>query len=89
MKDIIHVTVWNEYRHEKTNKKIAKLYPDGMHGTIAKYLEAQPSMAVHTATLDEPEHGLTEEALNSTDVLIWGVDFRPLHRPPAQTPNWA
>ena len=71
MKDIIHVTVWNEYRHEKTNKDIAKLYPNGMHGTIAKYLKAQPGMAVHTATLDEPEHGLTEEALNSTDVLMW------------------
>ena len=24
-----------------------------------------------TATLDEPEHGLTEEVLNRTDVLIW------------------
>ena len=71
MKDTIRVTVWNEYRHEKTNKDIAKLYPDGMHGTIAKYLEAQPGIAVHTATLDEPEHGLTEEALNSTDVLTW------------------
>jgi trehalose utilization protein len=28
-------------------------------------------MEVHTATLDEPEHGLTEEVLNNTDVLIW------------------
>ena len=24
-----------------------------------------------TATLDEPEHGLTDEVLESTDVLIW------------------
>jgi trehalose utilization protein len=26
---------------------------------------------VRTATLDEPEHGLTEEVLESTDVLTW------------------
>ncbi|SUM31764.1 Trehalose utilization protein [Staphylococcus gallinarum] len=26
---------------------------------------------VSTATLDEPEHGLTDERLNKTDVLIW------------------
>ena len=24
-----------------------------------------------TATLDEPEHGLTEEVLDGTDVLVW------------------
>ncbi len=71
MKDIIKVTVWNEYRHEKTNKDIAKLYPEGMHGTIANYLKAQPHTEVRTATLDEPEHGLTDEVLKDTDVLTW------------------
>ena len=25
----------------------------------------------YTATLDEPEHGLTEEVLNNTEVLVW------------------
>lgn len=28
-------------------------------------------MEVATATLDEPEHGLTDERLDNTDVLIW------------------
>ena len=71
MKDNIRVTVWNEYRHEKLNEEIAKLYPDGMHGAIAKHLAAEPDMEVGTATLDEPEHGLTNEVLAATDVLIW------------------
>ncbi|MFQ6132431.1 MAG: trehalose utilization protein ThuA, partial [Armatimonadota bacterium] len=35
---MIRVTVWNEGRHEKTNQQIGKLYPEGMHGAIAKYL---------------------------------------------------
>ena len=67
----IRVTVWNEYRHEKSNEEIAKLYPEGMHGAIAKHLRAQHGMEVRTATLDEPEHGLTEDVLASTDVLTW------------------
>lgn len=67
----IRVTVWNEFRHEKLHKEIAKVYPDGIHSVIAGFLNTQDDMEVRTATLDEPEHGLTDEVLNSTDVLIW------------------
>lgn len=67
----ISVTVWNEYRHEKENAAIAEIYPNGIHGAIAEHLSKDPSLNVSTATLDEPEHGLTEERLNNTDVLIW------------------
>jgi len=68
---MIRVLVWNEFRHEKLNPKIAEIYPKGIHGAIAEYLSRQPEITVKTATLDEPEHGLTEEILNNTDVLIW------------------
>ena len=67
----IRVTVWNEYRHEKQHEEIAKLYPEGMHEAIAKHLRTQPGMEVRTATLDEPEHGLTDDVLAATDVLTW------------------
>lgn len=67
---MIQVTVWNEGRHEKTNEQIKKLYPDGMHAVIAKYLKAQ-GMEARTATLDEPDHGLTDDVLAKTDVLLW------------------
>lgn len=66
----IRVTVWNEYRHEKSNEHVASIYPEGIHGAIASAL-SRDGFTVRTATLDEPEHGLTEEVLNSTDVLIW------------------
>jgi trehalose utilization protein len=69
--DTIRVTVWNEYRHEQKDRDIAHIYPDGIHGAIAAYLEPQPGLVVHTATLDEPEHGLTDQVLAETDVLIW------------------
>jgi trehalose utilization protein len=71
MTDKIRVTVWNEYRHEKKSEQIAAIYPDGIHGTIAGFLSAQPGIETGTATLDEPEHGLTDEVLAKTDVLIW------------------
>ncbi len=68
---MVRVTVWSEYRQEKENPEIAKVYPEGIHGAIAKYLRSQGGLEVRTATLDEPEHGLTDEVLNTTDVLTW------------------
>lgn len=66
----IRVTVWNEYRHEKTHEAVARVYPDGIHKAIARPLR-EAGFAVKTATLDEPEHGLPQEVLADTDVLIW------------------
>jgi trehalose utilization protein len=67
----IKVTVWNEYRHEKRSEHIAKIYPEGIHGAISSYLKQFDNIEVRTATLDEPFHGLTDEVLDNTDVLIW------------------
>ncbi len=67
----IRVTVWNEFQHEKVNEFIGGLYPDGIHGAIAEGLRLHGFSSVRTATLDEPEHGLTDEVLAETDVLTW------------------
>ncbi len=68
---MIHVTIWNEYHHERKNERIAEIYPDGIHGAIKQMLSDDPNLSIRTATLDLPEHGLTEAVLNETDVLIW------------------
>jgi len=67
----VHLTIWNEFVHEQNNDFVKKLYPDGIHGAIASYMQKQPGFKVRTATLQEPEHGLTEEVLAGTDVLMW------------------
>ncbi|MHB1296467.1 MAG: ThuA domain-containing protein [Anaerolineae bacterium] len=67
----LRVTVWNEYRHEVRDEAIGKLYPEGIHGQIAKFLSANADMELRTATLDQPEHGLTQKVLDNTDVLLW------------------
>src|SRR5688572_15157343 len=67
----IRVVVWNEARHEKRNPKVAEIYPNGMHEAIASHLRKCSDLRVQTATLDEPEHGLTEARVRDTDVLTW------------------
>lgn len=65
------VTVWGEFRHEKKNPKVAAIYPEGMHETIAGFLRPHTDFTVRTAWLDQPEHGLTDAVLAATDVLMW------------------
>jgi trehalose utilization protein len=66
----MRVTIWNEFRHEQADPEVAAIYPDGLHAALADALRA-PGVDVGTATLDEPEHGLPEAVLDSTDVLVW------------------
>ncbi len=67
----IRVTVWNEFRHEKIHDGVKAVYPDGIHTTIADALNSNSGIKATTATLDEPQHGLTDKVLAKTDVLIW------------------
>ena len=64
------VTIWNENVHEKENPVVTTIYPGGIHGYIASFLKCD-DIEVRTATMDQEEHGLTEEILADTDVLIW------------------
>jgi trehalose utilization protein len=66
----LNVTIWNEFRHEKVHEEARKVYPQGLHAPLAQHLRSQ-GMAVRVATLDEPEHGLTESVLAGSDVLTW------------------
>ncbi len=74
----ISVIVWNEFQHERENAAVRAIYPDGLHAVIADALRETPArnpgalpLQVETATLDQPEHGLSEERLAGCDVLVW------------------
>ncbi len=67
----IRATVWGENVHERKNKVVAEVYPDGMHTQIAKLLSEDSNIQTRTATLEQPSHGLTDEVLAETDVLLW------------------
>ncbi len=66
----IKLTIWNEYIHERTNPKVASIYPKGIHGALLEGLQPY-GFQIRTATLEQSEHGLTDEILKQTDVLIW------------------
>lgn len=68
---MIRVTVWNEFLHEKTEEKVRQVYPEGIHECIAGFLRGDEELKIKTATFDMPEHGLTEEVLADTDVLVF------------------
>lgn len=69
----MNITVFDEYHPSQQTGKVAKLYPQGIHGAIKSIFDGDESVTVTIATQDMPEHGLTDDVLNNTDVLIyWG-----------------
>ena len=56
---------------EETAGEIRAVYPNGLLGTLTALMEGEDGVLVRRATPDMPEHGLTEEALSETDVLVW------------------
>ena len=68
----LRVLVWGENIHEQQDAAVAAIYPRGMHVAIAEGIrEFLPTAEVSTATLQEPEHGLSAQRLATTDVLTW------------------
>jgi trehalose utilization protein len=69
----LNVTVWGENVHEQTEADVRARYPGGMHTAIAGAIAALlgDEVSARTATLQEPEHGLTQAVLDDTDVLTW------------------
>ncbi len=70
----LNVTIWNEFRHEKTDEACKALYPDGIHAFIKAFLEKMDKgseFKITLAAMDDPEHGLPDEVLANTDVLLW------------------
>ena len=67
----LRAVVWGEIVHEQTSKVVRDIYPQGMHETIAAALNEDAGITATTATLQDPEHGLTTARLAETDVVFW------------------
>ncbi len=68
---MINVTIWNEGRHEKEDAEVGAVYPNGIHNCIAEFLGVNDDLNIRTAVLDDPDNGLPDDVLESTDVLLW------------------
>jgi trehalose utilization protein len=63
----VRVLVWDEQQPAQK-----KAYGDKWLGeTIADHLRKNPALDVKTATLSDPDQGVSAEVLDRTDVLIW------------------
>lgn len=73
VKKPIRIVVWNEFIHEQSEEPVRAIYPEGIHAAIQDGLVEilGTDVDVLCATLDEPEHGLADAVIESTDVLFW------------------
>jgi len=74
----IRVLLWSEQTEPKD------VYPKGINGALADYLRQFSDIEVKTASLSDPDAGLSEAVLAKTDVLIWFG-----HRRHAEVPDEA
>ncbi|CAN5914941.1 trehalose utilization protein ThuA [soil metagenome] len=66
----IRVRVWCE------GTAPASIYPEGINGALAEGLDRHPGLIVQRARLDDESAGLTDAALDATDVLVWWSRYR-------------
>jgi len=68
---MIRVLVWCENIQNRKKEEVKAVYPEEMHNTIADFLSKDPNIKTSTATIDDPDCGITDERLAETDVIIW------------------
>ena len=61
----IHVLCWSE------RSEPATVYPNGINGALVEMLAKEKDIAAEYASIDDPEQGLSQAALDKADVLIW------------------
>ncbi|MEM9424963.1 MAG: ThuA domain-containing protein [Spirochaetota bacterium] len=71
MLEKMNVIAWNENIHEKEMPEVREIYPQGIHGCLAEFLNREQDIQAETAVLEEPEHGLPQSRLDNCDVLLW------------------
>jgi trehalose utilization protein len=68
----MNVLIYNEFVHERTDARVAEVYPEGIHGALWDCLEQEPDIErITIATLEDHEQVITKELLDETDVVVW------------------
>ena len=71
MKNPLLVPELREYLSRNDTRGLREFCASGHPMIIAEFLSAEPDIEARTATLDEPDHGLSDDVLAATDVLTW------------------
>ncbi len=62
----IRVLVWDEQQPAQK-----QFYTNFLGNQIAESLKAYPELSIRTAKLDDPEQGISSDAIDHCDVLVW------------------
>lgn len=73
-KYMTRITIYNEFVHEQTNESVRAVYPEGIHGAIAGFLENEDTV-IRCFTLETVSE-ITDAVLDETDVMIWWGHLR-------------
>lgn len=73
----MRVHIWAEDRPlPQAIEAMRKLYPRGIEGQIAMFLQENADMVVTTSTMQDPMQGFDPDILDETDVLVyWGHKY--------------
>src|SRR5579872_908129 len=61
----LRVLCWSE------RTEPGSIYPNGINGTVAEFLNKLPNVKAKTANLDDPDQGLSDSTLDEVDVITW------------------
>jgi len=61
----VKALVWSEFTEPKD------VYPKGIHGDIAEYLNASGNVEAKVVQLSDPDQGVSQAMLDWADVLLW------------------
>lgn len=73
---MIKVLVWCEHHQDQRDADVKSVYPEFMHNAIADFLRKDTEFSVKTATLEDPDCGITDNVLEDTDVILWWGHIR-------------
>ena len=61
----VRVLLWSEQTEPRN------VYPQGISGALSDYLKTLKGMEPKTASLSDPDYGVSNTVLDQTDVLVW------------------
>lgn len=67
---MVRILIFNEFYHEKADCAAKNHYPDGIHMHLKSVLEDSETV-ITTATVENCAEVITDELLESTDIVIW------------------
>src|SRR6266545_1398015 len=47
-RSVMQVVIWNEYRHERDDEEVRRIYPHGIHGAIQRGLDGMGLVVLHS-----------------------------------------